>query len=201
MDPSHGGIFILAGFLMLGLLVLANLVLVSRLPPRKEGRFFDFKVFKDIPYSLFVAGCFFVTLGTSLERLTLWAFWKSDSAFKGLYLPFFYAPTFITQNGLSSTLSSYSLSILNAASIFGRVLPNYLADIVGPQKYVFPMFGSGESCTHRGVVVASSVLIPCISVTGILIIVWLATTNVYVPSLLYPFCRIRPLSVGVVVGL
>jgi hypothetical protein len=51
-----------------------------------------------------------------------------------MYLPFFYAPTFIIANGMSQTLSTYSLSILNAASIFGRVLPNYVADVLGPQK-------------------------------------------------------------------
>jgi hypothetical protein len=59
---------------VLGLLIFGNLVLASRLPPRKEGRFFDFKVFKEIPYALFVVGAFFVLWGTSSARgyLTFW---------------------------------------------------------------------------------------------------------------------------------
>ena len=32
----------------------------------------------------------------------------------------------------------YVLSILNAASIFGRGLPNYFSDIIGPLNVQFP---------------------------------------------------------------
>ena len=33
--------------------------------------------------------------------------------------------------GIDSTLASYTLTILNGASIFGRIIPNFLADDVG----------------------------------------------------------------------
>jgi hypothetical protein len=54
---------ITAGFLILGLLTFANFVLAARLPPRKHGRFFDYKVFKELPYTLFVLAAFFVLWG------------------------------------------------------------------------------------------------------------------------------------------
>lgn len=41
-------------------------------------------------------------------------------------------------NGLSQTISFYSLSILNAASVFGRTIPNALADKVGAFNLILP---------------------------------------------------------------
>jgi hypothetical protein len=41
-------------------------------------------------------------------------------------------------NGVSSNLTSYSLTILNAASIFGRIIPNWLADTYGPLTILTP---------------------------------------------------------------
>lgn len=39
---------------------------------------------------------------------------------------------FAAVHGVDANLAFYCLSILNAASVFGRVLPNFLADYFGP---------------------------------------------------------------------
>lgn len=93
-----------AGFLTLGMLLIACATLRARLPPRKGGVFFDLKVFKDPAYA-------FITLGASVVML-------------GLYTPMVYAQEYAEQEKLGSTARLYCLSILSAASVFGRLIPN-----------------------------------------------------------------------------
>lgn len=49
----------------------------------------------------------------------------------GLFLPFNFIPSAGQSLGMSVELSIYSVAILNAVSVFGRILPGYLADIFG----------------------------------------------------------------------
>ena len=49
----------------------------------------------------------------------------------GIFIPPFYLPTFAIGNGMSTELASYLVSIYNAASLFGRVIPGILADKLG----------------------------------------------------------------------
>jgi len=44
------------GFLTLGLLIVANLTINSRLPPRKIEKIFDFRPLKELGFLLFVLG-------------------------------------------------------------------------------------------------------------------------------------------------
>jgi MFS family permease len=39
---------------------------------------------------------------------------------------------------MSENLAFYMLSILNASSIFGRIIPNFIADKIGPLNVIFP---------------------------------------------------------------
>lgn len=55
-----------AGFIVVGLLIFATLVIDARLPPRKSGRFLDFGVFKDLPFTVYTFGAAFVWLGLYL---------------------------------------------------------------------------------------------------------------------------------------
>ena len=50
----------------------------------------------------------------------------------GLFTPFFYLPTYAVYHGMSTTLASYLISILNGMSLFGRLIPGILADKFGP---------------------------------------------------------------------
>jgi len=49
----------------------------------------------------------------------------------GSYFPVYYVQQFADFHGVDKNLSFYSIAILNAANMFGRIVPNYIADKVG----------------------------------------------------------------------
>ncbi|KAI2931667.1 hypothetical protein CBS147321_10191 [Aspergillus niger] len=49
----------------------------------------------------------------------------------GMFSPFFYVSSYGVARGFSSSLSFYTISMLNGASLFGRVIPGILADKYG----------------------------------------------------------------------
>ncbi|EXU99397.1 MFS transporter [Metarhizium robertsii] len=98
------------GFVILAMMAVAVLTVKERLPPRR-GSILLPSAFARVPYALVVAGLFLMTLG--------------------LFTPFFYLPQFAQRQGMSENLASYMLSILNAASVFGRSLPGVVADRIG----------------------------------------------------------------------
>ena len=100
----------ICAFMMLGLLVPACMLIRARLPPRR-GKFLLLAAFKDMHYISIIASVFFMMLG--------------------VFMPFFYLPTYGIAHGMSTELASYIVSILNAASFFGRVVPGILADKLG----------------------------------------------------------------------
>lgn len=61
----------------------------------------------------------------------------------GLFAPFFYVSAYAVAEGVSSSVSFYLISILNAASLFGRVLPGIWADRWG--HFNFMIFALGAS--------------------------------------------------------
>ncbi|GAA5860140.1 hypothetical protein JCM1840_002787 [Sporobolomyces johnsonii] len=115
------------GFLTLGLLIIANLTIKSRLPPRKVEKIFDFHPLKELGFLLFVLG----------ETVIMW----------GMYSPYFYVQDYAIAHGVSTNLALYTLSILNAASVFGRIIPNWLADKYGPLAVLTP------NCILSGVLI------------------------------------------------
>jgi len=103
----------IVAFLILGLLIIANLTIKSRLPPTPRSfEFMHFVTpFKETPYWTLVVACFLF--------------------FMGLFLPINFIETEALANGMSLSLAQYLIPILNAASIFGRVIPGILADKFG----------------------------------------------------------------------
>ncbi|KAI4670392.1 uncharacterized protein J4E79_000673 [Alternaria viburni] len=101
------------GFLILGMMTIAFLTVKSRLPP--QPRTFEFKVFVepfgDIRFVLLTIASFLF--------------------FMGLFIPINFIEVQAMAAGMSTTLAGYLLAILNAASIFGRIIPGALADKVG----------------------------------------------------------------------
>lgn len=49
------------GFIQLGLLIICNIGIKPRVPPRRTGSLVDWESFKEAPYVLFAAGMFFVS--------------------------------------------------------------------------------------------------------------------------------------------
>lgn len=143
------------GFIAMGTLGFANATM--RLPPdvrsqsvstpsgtsrkRQHRALFDPTAIREAPYCLFVLGCFTV--------------------FLGLYVPYFYMPSYAT-GLLASTGQQHHLtgddllSILNAVSIVGRILFGYLAINIGPQNLILLVAGCSSIVTFAFMSVEST---------------------------------------------
>ena len=87
--------------------------------PAIRRRIFDLLSFREPSYGLFCLGLLF--------------------GFMGLYVLFFYIELFALQKcHMSGELASYALVVVNASSAFGRVLPNFVADRLGPLNVHIP---------------------------------------------------------------
>ena len=73
-------------------------------------------------------------LDTPYLLTIMWGFFS----FLGMYFPSFYVQLFARTHGISTKFAFYSLAILNLASMFGRVLPNYVADRFGTMPVFLP---------------------------------------------------------------
>ena len=91
----------------------------TRTKPGKARTLLDLKAFKSARYTLFTAG--------------------ATVALIGLYFPYFYIPVYSERIvGTSADFAFYLLAMLNAASIFGRIVPNFLADRIGALNVLTP---------------------------------------------------------------
>ncbi|KAF4968459.1 hypothetical protein FSARC_4153 [Fusarium sarcochroum] len=108
-------------FLLLGLLVIANLTLKSRLPPpHRKFHLKDFvKPFKELPFLLLTIAGFMLYLGS--------------------FLPFNFIIVQAKALGVSPSLAEYLVPIVNASSTFGRLIPAYLGDRIGVFNVMIPM--------------------------------------------------------------
>ncbi|KAJ7626267.1 MFS general substrate transporter [Mycena polygramma] len=111
----------ITAFTIMGLLILSNLLMTPRYPPRLASvptiRTIEF--FKDVPFLIAVSGASLVYLG--------------------LFFPYFYLQLFSVLQGIDETSAFYSLTVLNIATILGRTLPNAIADRYGAINVLIPM--------------------------------------------------------------
>lgn len=137
------------GFISLVTLTFSVCVMRPRIKPKGRRSLVDVSAFKELPYVLF---CFAMFAG-----------------FIGFYGPVFYIQSYAIEKRITTEdFAFYLLPILNAASVPGRILPNYLADKVGPLN----------------------VLMPCATITGILALAWIGVNSlagVIVFAVLYGF--------------
>ena len=103
----------ICAFLILFLMIIANLTVRSRLAPSpRPVKLSDFYTpFKELPFFLLSFGSFLF--------------------FLGLFLPFTFIILEGGARGVPMWLAPYLVPILNAASIFGRIVPGRLADVLG----------------------------------------------------------------------
>ncbi|KAL4955513.1 major facilitator superfamily domain-containing protein [Aspergillus filifer] len=101
------------GFLLLLLLILANLTVRPLHPPRprKVTRAELARPLKEPPFVLLTIGLFIFTYG--------------------FYAPINYLPAQAIDSGMDSDLASYLLPILNAGSLFGRLSAGFAGDKLG----------------------------------------------------------------------
>ncbi|KAI9789911.1 MAG: hypothetical protein M1816_005680 [Peltula sp. TS41687] len=100
------------GFISVVLLIVANLLIKSRLPPRKGAKVTpNLKILKDPIFFLTTCGVFLVE-------------W-------GLFTPLTYISSYAVAHGKSQAFAYHLLAIFNAGSCFGRWIPGYFADKLG----------------------------------------------------------------------
>ncbi|KAH7395558.1 MFS monocarboxylate transporter-like protein [Cadophora sp. MPI-SDFR-AT-0126] len=131
-DVGFGWGVQICAFMMLPLLSLA--ILTIRVPisaASPNGKHIkakpDISVVKNPILILLAAGLFFVYLG--------------------LFSPFFYITSWTTSLGRDPDMGFYMVSIINAASLFGRILPGLWADRIGAYNIIIISAGlSGVIC-------------------------------------------------------
>lgn len=125
------------GFVALGMLVIPLSISKLRIIPRKRGSFIEYTALKEPVFAIFVLGVFLTLLGffTFYNFIGVWAL-----------------KTHVNTHGLAN---AYLLAIVNASSAFGRIIPGYLSDLIGPL----------------------TVQAPCIAIAGTLVLAWLGVHN------------------------
>ncbi|KAL2859228.1 major facilitator superfamily domain-containing protein [Aspergillus pseudodeflectus] len=131
------------GFIALGTLLVPIAIMKQRVKPPKARALIDWSAFTDVPYMTFVLGGLI--------------------AFMGLFTLFFYISYVGSARGLvSNDMAFYLVPILNAASCFGRTIPNAMADKLGPFNLITPC------CAMVGVLILC--LITVTSEAGLVVI-------------------------------
>ncbi|KAJ5893330.1 hypothetical protein N7495_005021 [Penicillium taxi] len=137
------------GFICFGTICISLGVMRIRITPKEKRSLYQLSAFKEPAFVLFSVAMFI--------------------GFLGFYNFLFYVQSYAINTGIvDKNLGFYLLSMLNAASTFGRIGPNFLADHVGPLN----------------------VLTPAVSITTILAFVWIGvhtTAGMIVLSILYGF--------------
>jgi MFS family permease len=134
----------ITGFIILGTLFIPNAVMKVRVLPASRRKVIDWSAFTELPYTLFNLGLFL--------------------AFMGLFTPFYYIQLFAIERRITNyNLGFHLLPIINAASTFGRIIPNFLADKTG----------------------AFNMMVPCALLSGVLILCLLSISS---PVSILVFC-------------
>ena len=107
------------GFMALATLMIPLAVMKMRVKPAKARDLIDWSAFRDVKYMTFIGGALI--------------------GYIGLYVGFFYISFYGQQKGITNdAMSFYIVPILNAGSVFGRTLPNWLSDYTGPMNIIVP---------------------------------------------------------------
>lgn len=112
-EVGFGWTMRICAFLILFLLIIANLTIRPYYPPRphKVTKAEFIKPLTEIPFVLLLIG------------FCIFSF--------GFYIPLNYLPLQALSAGMSTHLAQYLVPILNAASLFGRLLSGFLGDKLG----------------------------------------------------------------------
>lgn len=148
------------GFVQLASLVVANTFLRPRIPPRRTGPLVEWAAFRELEYTFYAAGSFFVSVPLSfspLSPLSSFSDSKQKQIFLGVYFAFYYLASFSRDIiHMSYTDSLNLILVINGMGVLGRLGPNLLADRVGP----------------------INVFIPTAMVAGVCVFCWLAVRDV-----------------------
>ncbi|OLN86734.1 putative transporter MCH4-like protein 4 [Colletotrichum chlorophyti] len=125
-------------FIVTGSLLICIAIMRLRPNLKRRGALFRTKHFRDVPYVAFCVGQFpFPTSNpkTPHPRSRAAAFALMIGS---VYIPFFYVDAYAIRLGVDPGTSFYILSAMNAASLLGRLAPNWLADRHGGMTVMLP---------------------------------------------------------------
>ncbi|KAJ1330812.1 MFS transporter MCT family aspergillic acid transporter [Microdochium nivale] len=128
-----------AAFLILALLVVANLTIRARLPPtpQRVTRAQLGQPFREVPFLGLLAGMMLITFG--------------------IYIPINYIQVEALHAGIRPELAGYLVTILNAGSLFGRLLSGLAADKIGRfNSFIISCFFAGLFTLALWVPISSS---------------------------------------------
>ncbi|KAJ7718362.1 major facilitator superfamily domain-containing protein [Mycena maculata] len=111
------------------LLIIANLVMKTKPHPTGAVALKPklMVILTDWPFMSSIVGAFVVGLG--------------------LFFPYFYLQLYAVDKGIDENLAFYVLAIMNAGSVGGRILPNFIADRVGPYNTIIPCLATSAGLT------------------------------------------------------
>jgi MFS family permease len=112
-------------FLLLGMVAIGILTVKSRLPPLKQplGVKDFISPYKEPTFLLLAVATWFIYMGG--------------------FLPFTFIIVQAKAQGMSASLAGYLVSILNAASTFGRIVPAHFGDVFGVFNIMILLTGFG----------------------------------------------------------
>ncbi|KAH8880812.1 MFS general substrate transporter [Thozetella sp. PMI_491] len=110
---GYGWAMRISAFLILFLLIIANLTVKARHPPRPGNLSKEqmTRPFKETPFLFLMGGMFLLTFG--------------------IYVPINYLPSQAISAGIDPGFAPYLVAILNAASLFGRLTSGFASDKIG----------------------------------------------------------------------
>jgi MFS family permease len=124
-DIGFGWTMRAVAFLLLGMVTIGIFTVKSRLPPFKKPLIFkDFITpYAEPPFLFLAIGTWFIYIGG--------------------FIPFTFIIIQARAQGMSANLAGYLVSILNAASTFGRIVPAHFADVFGVFNIMIILTGFG----------------------------------------------------------
>lgn len=108
----------ISAFVCLACGAIATVTVSSRFPKRKPGPWVDVASLKDANYAIFV-------LGSAITCL-------------GIFVPMYYIVQYAEGYNASQSLAFGVLSVMNAGSVFGRIVPSIVADQIGRYNTLIP---------------------------------------------------------------
>ncbi len=116
-------------FIMLATLLVPIALMKTRLPPRRSGPIVDVGALKERAFAMFLlCECLLPrSFSSNIENADCGLTLAVLFTFIGLYVPFFYVETYALSIGVRGDLAFYTLIIMSAASVPGRILPPFIA--------------------------------------------------------------------------
>jgi hypothetical protein len=114
-------------FVMLGGLSMSLLLLKLHTQAKRKRAIIKSTLLRDAPYTIFIFGkksTLLILFDSTINTRTAYAFMVA-----GVYVPYFFIQSYALDLSINESMTFNVVSIMNAATFFGRFPYNYLADM------------------------------------------------------------------------